>query len=205
MKKTIYLVRHSGPFVPLKYGNKVEFKEQSKNMILSVEAEEKAKKISKIGELQNIDEIYSSNSARAIGTAKYIAYKNDLNIIIENDFNEREFGINYIEELPENFISKQFENENYKLELGESLLDVKKRIKNKFDQILESKDKNKIVIVLHGIALMTFIKLYCDVRYDEKTFKIIKDNEVIYDDMIKAPDVFKLEFENKELKSITNI
>ena len=86
MKKTIYLVRHSGPFVPLQIENKVEFKEQSKNMILSIEAEDKAKRVSKIKELQNIDEIYSSNSARAIATAKYIAFENNLDIIIDNNF-----------------------------------------------------------------------------------------------------------------------
>jgi len=205
MKKTIYLVRHSGPFVDLKYDHKLTFEEQSNNMILSVEAEEKAKKISKMDELQNIDAIYSSNSSRAIATAKYIAYENHLAINIDNNFNERKFGIKYIEELPYNFIIKQFQDECYKLEYGESLLDVKKRIELGLNKIFNNDKQQKVVIVLHGIALMALIKLYCNVVYDEKTFKITKDSKIIYDDMIKAPDIFKLEFENDKLIKCENI
>lgn len=205
MKKIIYLIRHSGPFVDLVYNNKITFEETSKNMILSVEAEEKIKKLSEITELQNIDVIYSSSSARAIASAKYIAHKNNLPINIEDNFNERIFGIKFIEELPEKFIVNQFKDEIYKLPNGESLKDVKQRLIKGINKILEDDNHQRTVIVLHGIALMTFIKLYCNVEYDEKTFKITKDDKILYDDMIKAPDLFKLEIENNKLITLENI
>ena len=42
MKKTIYLIRHSGPFVELDYDYKITFEEQSRNMILTSNAEKKS-------------------------------------------------------------------------------------------------------------------------------------------------------------------
>lgn len=204
MKKTIYLIRHSGGFVDLEYENKITFEEKSRNMILSVEAEDKIRALSKIDELVNIDSIYSSNSARAIATAKYIAHNNDISVKIENNFNERKFGIQYIEDLPEDFIVKQFINNDYKLENGESLNEVMDRIKVSLNKILASDDK-RIVIVLHGIALMCFIKIYCDVIYNEKTFTISKDDKILYDNMIKAPDLFKLVIDDMEMLEFEHI
>ena len=202
--KTVYLVRHSGPFVKLQYKDAITWEEQNRNMILSVEAEEKSKVLSNINELKNIDVIYSSNSARAIATAKYIAHNNNLDINIENSFNERRFGVKYIDDLSEDFIIEQFKNEDYKLFGGESLNDVENRIKETFDTILNSNDE-KIAIVLHGIVLMVFIKLYCKVEYDGKSFKILNDDQIIYDDMIKSPDVFKLTIDDKRLINLENI
>jgi broad specificity phosphatase PhoE len=74
--KYIYLIRHSSPFVEIENYNdykNVLWDEYNKNMILSVEGEEKAKKLCDIKELKNIKNIYSSNSFRAIGTAKYLS------------------------------------------------------------------------------------------------------------------------------------
>ncbi len=59
-------------------------------MILSIEGEENAKILCEIDELKGIN-IYSSNSARAIGTAKYIAEMNNVKIKIDNRINGREF------------------------------------------------------------------------------------------------------------------
>ena len=205
MKKTIYLIRHSGPFVELNYNDKITFAEKSKNMILSIEAEEKAKLLGELEEFKDIDAIYSSNSARAIATSKYISNINNISINIENNFNEREFGIKYIEDLPSNFIVNQFKDNDYKLPNGESLNEVDKRIEIGINKIFKNNNHKNIVIVLHGIALMVFIKRYCDVSYDEKTFKITHKGSIIYDDMIKAPDIFKLEIENDELINLKNI
>lgn len=73
---TIYLIRHSAPFVEIDnyedYEN-VSWSEYNKNMILSVVGEENAQKLCNVEELKNINEIYASNSSRAIETAKYLA------------------------------------------------------------------------------------------------------------------------------------
>ena len=58
-------------------------------IILSVAGEKEAEKISELEELKNIDVLWSSNYARAIGTAKYIAEKNNIEINIDESFNER--------------------------------------------------------------------------------------------------------------------
>ena len=54
--KTIYLVKHSGPFVDIKnyedYEN-VLWEDYNRNMILSVEGEKRAEKLCEIEELNN--------------------------------------------------------------------------------------------------------------------------------------------------------
>ena len=85
----IYLIRHSEQ---LRIKNKIS-KEDSQianeKVILSVEGEKKAKEISELNELKNIDILWSSNYVRAIATAKYIADKNKIEINIDENFNER--------------------------------------------------------------------------------------------------------------------
>lgn len=86
----IYLIRHSEQ---LKIKNKIIENEESQisneKIILSVEGERKAKEISKLKELSNIDILWSSNYVRAISTAKYIANQNHIEINIDENFNER--------------------------------------------------------------------------------------------------------------------
>ena len=86
----IYLIRHSEE---LKIRNKIIENEESQisneKIILSVEGERKAKEISKLKELNNIDILWSSNYVRAISTAKYIADQNHIEINIDEKFNER--------------------------------------------------------------------------------------------------------------------
>ena len=86
----IYLIRHSEQ---LRLENKNEDYETSQianeKIILSVQGEQKAKELSKLEQLKNIDVLYSSNYARAIATAKYIANENNIPINIDINFNER--------------------------------------------------------------------------------------------------------------------
>ena len=94
MQKTIvYLIRHSEQ---LKVDGIKNIDENSQisneKIILSVEGEDKARELSKREELNNIDVIWSSNYVRAISTAKYIAYNNNLEINIDSNFNERKLG-----------------------------------------------------------------------------------------------------------------
>ena len=91
MEKKVYLIRHSEQ---LKIKNEEEQNEQIKNekIILSVEGEKKAEKLSKIPQLQNIEQLWSSNYVRAISTAKYIAKENNIEINISSKLNERKLG-----------------------------------------------------------------------------------------------------------------
>ncbi len=92
MKKLtyIYLIRHSEQ---LKLENKIVENENNQisneKIILSVQGEKKAEELSELKELSNIDVLWSSNYVRAISTAKYIAKKNNIEINIDESFNER--------------------------------------------------------------------------------------------------------------------
>ena len=91
MEKKVYLIRHSEQ---LKIKNEEEKNEQIKNekIILSVEGEKKAEKLSKTPQLQNIEQLWSSNYVRAISTAKYISKENNIKIKISSKLNERKLG-----------------------------------------------------------------------------------------------------------------
>lgn len=94
--QTIYLIRHSAPFIEIEnykdYSN-VSWTDYNRNMILSVEGEERAKQLAGLEELKNIDSIYASDSFRAIGTAKYISEQNNLKIRLDPRINERNLGV----------------------------------------------------------------------------------------------------------------
>ena len=130
--KTIYLIRHSGPFVEIEnYTNeKVLWSEFNRNMILSLLGEINAQKLCNVKELKGLSAIYVSNSARAIGTAKYLAELNDLKIKLDARINERELGVNYLQDLPADFTKHSFDDKNFKLPHGESLNQVDIRFKS---------------------------------------------------------------------------
>lgn len=86
---TIFLIRHSEQ-LKLDVNNlKEDSQIKNEKIILSITGEKKANKISRMKELKKIDKLYSSNYVRAISTAKYIACKNNIDINIDEGFNER--------------------------------------------------------------------------------------------------------------------
>lgn len=86
----VFLIRHSEQLRIQTNGNIHEDSQTSnEKIILSINGEQKAEELSNRNELQNIDAIWSSNYARAIGTAKYIAQNNNIQIFIDERFNER--------------------------------------------------------------------------------------------------------------------
>lgn len=88
MEKTIvYLLRHSEQFRDCYNFGKTQF--ENEKIILSIEGEQKAEELSNNPELLNINELWSSSYSRAIGTAKYIARKNNILINVDNRLNER--------------------------------------------------------------------------------------------------------------------
>lgn len=86
----VFLIRHSEQYRDYEYNADIENeRERNKKIILSVEGEEKAKIFAEKEELKDIDIIYSSDFARAIATAKYIAKNNNLTINIDDRLGER--------------------------------------------------------------------------------------------------------------------
>ncbi len=206
--KAIYLIRHSAPFVEIdNYINNdaVLWSEYNKNMILSPQGEENAKKLCNVEELKDIDEIYASNSSRAIETAKYLAESNNLKIKLDERINEREFGVNYLNELSANFTKLSFEDKNFKLNNGESLNEVDNRFKSFINDLLNNKS-NKVVIVIHGIILLSYLNTICDYfEYDGKNFDVRFNNNTILNGTPKNPSIYKIEFNNNQIKNVEYI
>ena len=206
--KTIYLIRHSAPFVDIlnykDFENTVLWDEFNKNMILSVEGEENAKKLCDVPSLKSLDAVYASNSARAIGTAKYISEVSNIPLMLDDRINERSFGVNYIKELPEDYSVRSFNDKNFKMENGESLNELDSRFNLFIDDILNS-DYDNVALVIHGIILLSFLQNNCDFNADGKKFLIKYNDNIILDGNPKNPDIYKVEFDNKKVVNISNI
>ena len=200
--KTIYLIKHSGPFVDIKnYEDyeKVLWEDYNRNMILSAEGEKRAEGLCNIAELNNIDRIFTSNSVRAIATAKYLAEKNNIKIELDKRIDERILGVKTLNDLPKDYNKLSFDNKDFKMESGESFNEVDNRFINFIDDLLDQ-DSNKNVLVIHGLILLSYLETICDFSFDGNTFDIIYKNKVIINGNPKSPSVYKITYdENKEV------
>lgn len=207
MIKEVYFVRHSKPLKVNNDKNIDSLQIQNEKQPLSIEGENIAREKLNIEELKDIDKLYSSSYVRAISTAKYIAENNNIEINVINDFGERKFGINSWDELPDNFGEKQFLDENYKTEFGESQKEVRERTFNALMNVLKSDDK-KIAIVFHGTAMLFLIMTWCKVipSKEDFSYKLLFNDEEVFNDKIDYCEIFKLTFDDKnKLINIENI
>lgn len=204
MQKTIvYLIRHSEQ---LKINGIKNIKEDdqinNEKIILSVEGENKARELSEREELNNIDVIWSSNYVRAISTAKYIAYRNNLEINIDSNFNERKLGnLETLKELGKDkkysYTEEQLLDENLKNIDGENRVEVNKRMTNALNKVLKQNEGKNIVIVSHGAAIKFFLMNWCKLN-DE--LKLTYKNSIID---LKSPSLIKLEFNGMNLNDLS--
>ncbi len=204
--KTIYLIRHSAPFVEIDNyvdNDNVLWSEFNKNMILSPQGEENAKKLCNVNELKDLNEIYASNSSRAIETAKYLAESNNIRIKLDERINEREFGVDYVRDLPADFTKLSFEDKNLKVNNGESLNEVDNRLKSFISDLLDN-DSNKIAIVMHGFILFSYLKTICNhFEFDGRNFNIKYNDNVVLEGTPKNPSIYKIEFDDN--KNVINV
>lgn len=208
MKTIIYLCRHSEPIDM--YDNKNETMQlRNEKISLSVLGEEKARKLSLLPELNNIDNVIASNYVRAIATAKYIAFNNKKNIEVIPEFGERKFGnINSWSDLPKGFSDKQIKDWDYKFEGGESFNEVCERMYFSLQSVLKKYKGKKIFIVSHGTAISVLFSKIADVFFpDEENYNrgIYFNGKLIFDGKYDAPELFKLEYEDEKLVDVKNI
>lgn len=208
MKTIIYLCRHSEPIDM--YDNKNETMQlRNEKISLSVLWEEKARKLSLLPELNNIDNVIASNYVRAIATAKYIAFNNKKDIEVIPEFGERKFGnINSWSDLPKDFSDKQIKDWDYKFEGGESFNEVCERMYFALQSVLKKYKGKKIFIVSHGTAISVLFSKIADVFfYDEENYNrgIYFNGKLIFDGKYDAPELFKLEYEDEKLVDVKNI
>ncbi len=208
MKTIIYLCRHSEPIDM--YDNKNETMQlRNEKISLSVLGEEKARKLSLLPELNNIDNVIASNYVRTIATAKYIAFNNKKDIEVIPEFGERKFGnINSWSDLPKGFSDKQIKDWNYKFEGGESFNEVCERMYFALQSVLKKYKGKKIFIVSHGTAISVLFSKIAHVEfYDEENYNrgIYFNGKLIFDGKYDAPELFKLEYEDEKLVDVKNI
>ena len=201
MKKTIYFMRHS----EVQKGIDHEFNNDSlqvinEKSILSCNGEKMAEKLSKLDELTDFDLVVSSSYVRAMATAKYFSNNNEFAVV--DYFNERKHGVDSWDELPDGFEEKQFNDFNFKVKNGECLNEVRERMLNGLNLLLNHCDCEKILVVSHATCITAMLTTWCDIKYGESIkFK----DKFIMNSGWNYLDCFKLEFDENELVDITNL
>lgn len=186
---TIYLIRHSIP-------SKDKEKYSNEELPLSLLGEEKARLLSNIDELKDIDVLYSSSYKRALDTAKYISNKNNIDINITDRLNERKLGDS--KKYPKSFWLTQLEDEDAKAPDGESRKEVSKRLLSLIDEILVKYKNKRIVLVTHASAITFLLMNFCTLvsaNLETKSRHLIYKDKDVINDTIRCPEVFKLLFD----------
>ncbi len=207
----VYLIRHSEKY--RNFNNIINddsFQLFNEKIILSINGEMLANKLANMEEMSNIDVVFASNYVRSIGTAKYIAYRNKIDVNIDKNFGERIYGINSVDGIMDDFNVKQWNDIDYKLPNGESRRDVTNRMYNALIRVINDYKNKRIAIVSHGTAISFLLDKWCDVfvnyNNDNKmNTKIVFKNKIIFDNNISAPCVFKIVFDDNNIISIENI
>ena len=205
MSTVVYLIRHSEAAAKsnLKIINSHDNEQVANEKgILSVSGEKKAEQLSKVEELKGINAIYSSSYVRALETAKYIALENNLIINVDDRLNERKIG-QLGDMSQKEFERLQAKDFDFKLNGGESLVQVKKRMVDCLKNILMFESEERIVIVSHATALTCLLSSWCEIgrNYDENII-LTYNEKAIVDGNFQAPYVFKITFDGLNVLNV---
>lgn len=204
----IYLIRHSK-----KLNNKIldntknheYYQTRREKIVLSIEGERRAKILSEINELRDIDIILSSNYVRTIQTAKYLAENRNILIQIDDNFNERKLGIKQNEI---DISIEQYLNEKIKNPEGECREEVVKRMKESFWNVVDENRGKKIAIFTHQAAMTFLLMEWCKLEYikENKHICLSFKNKKIIDKVFDAPELFEILIDqNNKIAKIRNI
>lgn len=182
MITNIYFVRHAHS----------TYTSDELNRPLSKKGHIDAKRVTEKLLQEKIDCVIASPYKRAVETVQGIAELNNKQIIIDERFKERIIAKDKIENFAE-VVMKAWEDFNFSLQGGESGHIAQKRGVQGINDILEEYKGKNIVIGTHG-NIMTLIMNYYDKKYDYLFWK-----------SLNMPDIYKLSFENKELKSVNKM
>ncbi|MFE8697574.1 histidine phosphatase family protein [Cytobacillus sp. FJAT-53684] len=182
MLTNIYFVRHAhSTYTPDELGRP-----------LSTKGLADAERITEILENEKIDIIISSPYKRAIQTVEGVAKFLEKEVIIEKGLKERTLSVKPVE----NFkvaISKGWEEPAFSLEGGESNIIAQKRGIKAILRVIEMYEGKNIAVGTHG-NIMVLIMNYFDEKYG---FSFWED--------LDMPDIYKLTFDNKNLKEVNRI
>ncbi len=176
------------------HSKETTFKSAREKTMLSKKGEENALSLTKMKVLEDIEVVYASEYFGAMNTGKYIAEEKRIDLVIDKRLNERVVGnlgtneFRYLKGMQEHDF-------NFKLEDGESINDVQKRMEDFLLDVLISPEKN-ILIVTHNIALMSLIAKYCNKGYNLYD-RLILDyhDEVIFDGTFHGMDIIEFVYD----------
>lgn len=208
MRTVVYLIRHGEPFNIHKGIELVDENILFSNIKtpLSINGEKMAEKMSLKDEFSNLDVVWSSHYTRALSTAKYFAFRNNIKVNIDERFGERVHGcVESYSELPDKFEIRQLMDANFKMPNGESRLEVRERMLESLLSVIKDNIGKNIAIFTHSTAMIFLLLKWCDISFDEKRIKLLFKEKVVFDKEFDYCETFKLVFENNDLVSIENI
>lgn len=187
MTTFLYMIRHAeSPYVA---GN-----ERLRG--LSVKGKQDARQIDQILRHEGIDVFVSSPYTRAIDTILLLAEAYGQTILEYEELRERpiaslDVSITELELL--DAVEQSFTDLDFKLEGGESTREAQERAVPVIKQLLKKHAGSKIAVGTHG-NIMTIIMNYFDSDYGFAFWK-----------STSKPDIYKLEFEEEQLKSVKKL
>ena len=205
MNTIIYLVKHADELKENGIQNTNDTAQLiNEKYILSVKGEEQSKRLSENPELQNINALWSSSYARAKATAKYIAYRNNIDINIDSRLNERKLGIledlsKWMKNKPFGVVQAYLQDKKWKAREGESCEESTERVTIFLQKILKENMGKKIVLVSHGALISFLLTNWCELNEE---IKLVFNNKIIE---IKEPSITKLTFDKQTLINIESI
>ena len=205
MNTTIYLVKHADELKENGIKNTNDTTQlMNEKYILSVKGEEQSRKLSENPELNNIDILWSSSYARAKATAKYIAYRNNIEINIDASLNERKLGnledlSKWMENKTIGVVQAYLQDKKWKAREGENCEEATKRVTVFLEKILKENIGKRIVLVSHGALISFLLTNWCELNEE---LKLVFKNKVIE---TKEPSITKITFDNQKLLNIESI
>lgn len=182
METNIYFIRHAS----------IEYTPDDYSRALSEKGKEDVVKLTERFREYKVTKVLSSPYLRAVNTVKAIAEERGLIVETIEDFKERKVSNTFIDDFI-TFAENQWKDFDYHLEEGESLNQTKARGIRALHQVLEKYKGEEIVVGTHGTMLGVILNHF-DSKHHYEFWKALK-----------MPDIYKLTFEDKELRSIENI
>ena len=178
--KKIFLMRHSIPE-----------KGDMPNERIPLSEKGKALAVSKRNIFLNVDRCFSSPYRRAMEMAEFIA---DHPVIVK-ELHERT-----IRDAREDFWLKQYEDHDFRNLGGESLNQVKVRMKAAIDSIVcQMEEGETALVVSHATAICAYLLSYCEIEVkdaENKVRKISFHGKEILNGRFQPADGFEILFEN---------
>lgn len=201
----IFLVRHAHKNSSVVWSGNADAKEIDEKRLLSSEGLRQAETLAHLPCFGDVDYIFCSQYARTICTAIPLSEYQNCDIYIRQEFGERVRG-----SIPENiplvkFRMKQFLDEDFKLQGGESRKEVYSRFNSGIDKILINCLGKKVVIFSHKTSITMFLMGKCDFSISDDVVLKFNNQDVFNGKWDGSPEIFRLVYDHKRLLSIKKI